>query len=260
MTRRKLVTTAGGVALASASAAAAESKSMILQLTKLRLRNSADNQMSRCSDFLGKAFLPAAQRAGIGPTGYFASLVAPDTPYILVLASYASLAAMETATGKLESDSEYMKALEAFNAQPGLNYVRIERSLLRAFDAMPAVAVPAVDAKQAARVFELRTYESNNSSSLKKKIKMFADGEIAIFRKSGLLPVFFGETIVGTNMPNLTYLLAYDDLAAREKNWRVFAASPEWQKLRATPGYADAEIVSNISNVFLRPLPFSPIR
>ena len=109
-------------------------------------------------------------------------------------------------------------------------------------------------------MFELRTYESNNSSSLKKKIKMFADGEIAIFRKSGLLPVFFGETIVGTNMPNLTYLLAYDDLASREKNWRVFAASPEWQKLRATPGYSDAEIVSNISNVFLRPLPFSPIR
>lgn len=258
MTRRKLVTTAGGVALAAASAAA--SNPMILQLTKLRLRNSADNQMARCSEFLGKAFLPAAQRAGIGPTGFFASLVAPDTPYILVLASYASLAAMETASAKLEADSEYMKALEAFNAQPGLNYVRMERSLLRSFAAMPAVEVPPGEAKRPARVFELRTYESNNSSSLKKKIKMFADGEIAIFRKSGLLPVFFGETIVGTNMPNLTYMLAYDDLSARDKNWKVFGSSPEWQKLRSTPGFSDAEIVSNISNVFLRPLPFSPIR
>ena len=254
------MTTAGGVALASASASAADSKPMILQLTKLRLRNTADNQMSRCSDFLSKGFLPAAQRAGIGPVGFFASLVAPDTPYILVLATYASLAGMETASAKLEADKDYMSALAAFNAQPGLNYVRMERSLLRAFDAMPAVEVPPGDAKRPARVFELRTYESNNSSSLKKKIKMFADGEIDIFRKSGLLPVFFGETIVGTNMPNLTYLLAYDDLASREKNWGVFGSSPEWRKLRATPGYADAEIVSNISNVFLRPLPFSPIR
>ena len=61
-------------------------------------------------------------------------------------------------------------------------------------------------------------------------------------------------------MPNLTYMLAYDDLAARDKNWKVFGSSPEWMKLRATPGFADAEIVSNISNVFLSPLPFSPIR
>jgi hypothetical protein len=233
---------------------------MILQLTKLRLRNSADNQKVRCSDFLGKSFLPAAQRAGIGPVGFFSSMVAPDTPYLLVLTSYASLAAMETAAAKLVADREYTKALEAFDGQPGLNYVRMERSLLRAFDAMPAVQVPPGDANRPGRVFELRTYESNNSTSLKKKIKMFADGEIAIFRKSGLLPVFFGETIVGTNMPNLTYMLAYDDLATREKNWKVFGSSPEWQKLRATPGYADAEIVSNISNVFLSPLPFSPIR
>jgi hypothetical protein len=30
--------------------------------------------------------------------------------------------------------------------------------------------------------------------------------------------------------------------------------------LRAQPGLSDAEIVSNISNAILRPLPFSPIR
>ena len=29
---------------------------------------------------------------------------------------------------------------------------------------------------------------------------------------------------------------------------------------RATPGFSDAEIVSNITNALLRPLPFSPIR
>ena len=193
MTRRKLVTTAGGVALASASASAAEQKPMILQLTKLRLRNTADNQGARCREFLAKSFLPAAQRAGIGPLGFFSSMVGPDTPYLLVLAGYASLAAMETASAKVAANSEYMTALEAFDAQPGLNYVRMERSLLRAFDAMPSIEIPPGDAKRPGRVFELRTYESNSSSSLKKKIKMFADGEIAIFRKSGLMPVFFGE-------------------------------------------------------------------
>jgi hypothetical protein len=89
---------------------------------------------------------------------------------------------------------------------------------------------------------------------------MFDNGEIGIFRRLGMRPVFFGQTIVGRDMPNLTYMLAFDDLAHRERAWRAFGADPEWQKLRATPGLSDAEIVSNISSAILRPLPFSPIR
>ena len=49
-------------------------------------------------------------------------------------------------------------------------------------------------------------------------------------------------------------------LTARDKAWRAFGSDPDWQKLRATPGLSDAEIVNNISNMILRPLPFSPIR
>jgi hypothetical protein len=72
--------------------------------------------------------------------------------------------------------------------------------------------------------------------------------------------VFFAETIVGRNLPNLIYMLTYDDLAARDKGWKAFGADPEWAKLRGQPGLSDAEIVSNISNQLLRPLPFSSIR
>jgi hypothetical protein len=75
-----------------------------------------------------------------------------------------------------------------------------------------------------------------------------------------MLTVFFGQTIVGSRMPNLSYMLAYSDLAARDKTWAAFSADPEWQKLRSTPGLADADIVNNISNAILRPLAFSPIR
>jgi hypothetical protein len=55
-------------------------------------------------------------------------------------------------------------------------------------------------------------------------------------------------------------MLSYEDLAGREKAWRAFGADPEWKKLREMPGYSDAEIVSNISNYIVSPLPFSPIR
>jgi len=69
-----------------------------------------------------------------------------------------------------------------------------------------------------------------------------------------------GETIVGKNMPNLTYMVTFESLAAREKIWGDFGKDPEWQKLRAEPELADALIVSNISNAILRPLAFSAVR
>ena len=65
------------------------------------------------------------------------------------------------------------------------------------------------------RLLNFRVYESHNERAGKKKIEMFNKGELALFRRVGLTPVFFGETVVGSAMPNLTYLLV---LIAR-KGW-----------------------------------------
>lgn len=232
----------------------------IFELRYIQLRNSQDMQAQRTGDFLRQSYMPALTRAGGKVQGVFANLISPDGPFVTILSSFSSVSAWDASMEKLGADKQYLKEAEAANAK-GLLYTRVETSLIRAFQSMPNVEVPPTSANRPARVFELRTYESNSRITLKKKIGMFEEGgEIAIFRRVGLTPVFFGETIVGRNMPNLIYLLAYDNLAAREQNWVKFLADPEWAKLRATPGLSDAEIVSNISNVMLRPLPFSPIR
>jgi len=253
------MTTAG--AAASMPAAAAPAKKGIFELRYFRLRNMAENQSQRVGDFLRNAVLPAAQRAGIGPVGVFRNVIGgAEGPFIMMLIGFPSLAGMEAAREKLNEDKEYLKQTDTFNAQPGLGYMRMENSLLRGFDSMPSIEVPPTDSKRAGRVFEVRTYESNNMATLRRKMKMFDDGEIGIFRRVGMQPVFFGETIVGRNMPNLTYMLGYDDLAHREKTWRAFGGDPEWQKMRALPGLADAEVVSNITNFLVSPMPFSQIR
>ena len=257
--KRRTFAASAAASLTAATAQQSSRKNAIFEIRTFQLRNGSDSQMQSLSEFFKDTVLPSAQRAGIGPMGFFANLVAPNGPFLTVLSSFPSLAGMESAMAKLEADKEFVKKREVFNSRPGLSYVRYCSSLLRAFDSMPSIEIPP-PRESGARVFELRTYESNNTNSLRKKIGMFQNGEIAIFRRVGLTPVFFGETMVGANLPNLTYMLAYDDLAAREKNWRAFGSDPEWQKLRATPGLSDAEIVSNISNVLLRPLPFSPIR
>src|ERR1700682_2829692 len=255
MNRRNLIT---GAAALSVPAPGATAKNAIYELRYFRMRNGA--QMIRTSDFLAKFYLPAAQRLGIGPLGFFNALIGEQSPFVLAVTSYTSLASMESAMEKLAVDKEFQKGVGEYNSAGELSYIRMENSVLRAFDSIPNIEVPSGDAKRAPRIFELRTYESPNARASKTKIKMFDDAEIKIFRRCGMLPVFFGETLIGRNLPNLTYMLAYDDLAMRDKVWKTFGADPEWQKLRLTPGLTDPEIVSNISNSILRPLAFSPIR
>jgi hypothetical protein len=259
MKRRHFPIVASGLAFAG-PLAAAPTRQSIIELRYMRMRNAQENQMQRATDFLRNGAAPAVKKAGVTALGVFAPVMAEQSPFILTLAAFPSLAAMEVVREKQAADKDYIQARDAYNAKPGLGYVRLESSLLRCFEGMPNVDVPPVDAQRPARIFELRMYESNNGSTLARKIKMFNDAEIGIFKRLGMQPVFFGETIVGDRMPNLVYMLSFENLAAREKLWQAFGADPEWQKLRVQPGFSDAENVSNISNSILRPLPFSDIR
>lgn len=219
----------------------------LIEMRYYRMRNG--NQVKRTTAYLQQHFAPAAERAGISPVLFLSGAVAQDSPSILVIKGYASYAAMGASLEKLAADKQYATGLAEFNSGNELSYMRYESCLLRAFDSMQLVEVPA------GGILELRTYESPNSGTLKRKIGMFEQGgEIDIFKKHGINPVFFGETIIGRNMPNLTYMVAFDDFAARTKAWSAFGSSPEWQKLRAQPGLGDAEIVSNISNSIWTPL------
>jgi hypothetical protein len=171
----------------------------------------------------------------------------------------------ESAAGlptRLRGDAEYQKGAAGFRSLPATDppYVRRESSLMVAFDAAPGVEVPSGPLAAPSRIFELRTYESHNEAANLKKIEMFEKaGEIAVFRRVGLNPVFFGRNVVGTLLPSLTYMLVFADAAAREKAWGTFGADPEWVKIRSTPGYGNAEILTNIHNVLLRPTDYSQI-
>jgi hypothetical protein len=260
MNRRDFLAAATGGCLAmSVPAEAADTKNAIIELRRFQLRNTQDNMRQRTNDFLANAFLPALKRAGAGPVGAFTNIIGQDNPYILLVTQFANAAAWEGLSRKLMADDTYQKAGESFYAGP-LQYIRQEVDLLRGFDAVPVIEVPPARSGSQTHVFELRTYESNNMRTLRRKIKMFNEGEIELFRKLNMRPVFFGETIAGRSMPNLTYMIAFDDLASREKIWSTFVSHPEWKKMSSQPGVSDGEIVSNITNSLLGPTAYSMIR
>jgi NIPSNAP protein len=242
--------------------AAESQKSATREFYELRLYHLRRGAMQkRFDDFYREAAIPAMNRAGIAPIGVFSVMFGPDSPTMYVLIPHKSIETFATALDRVRADAHYQKAGAEFINAPATDpsYIRVDSSLMVAFESIPKLEVPATTTAQKPRIFELRTYESHSKKANKKKIELFNRGEIAVFRRTGLTPVFFGETLIGIKMPNLTYLLAFDDMAAREKNWDIFRTDPEWKKLSSTPGYTDAEIVTNISNVFLRPTAYSQI-
>jgi hypothetical protein len=243
----------------SMPAGAADAKPRYVEMRRIQLRNTPDAMARRTQEFLEKSYVPALQRSGATVAGAFASVIGMESPYILLVSEFPDIAAWEASARKVATDKESAAGRDQYYAGP-LQYVREEVTLLRAFPGFPVLQTPQPRQGNSMRIYEVRKYESNNPRTLARKIRMFDEGESELFAKLGMVNVFFGETIAGPDMPNLTYMVGYDDLAHREKVWAQFVSSPEWKKMSSQPGVSDAEIVSNISNYIVRPLPFSAIR
>jgi len=204
--------------------------------------------------FMAKTGVPALNRAGISPVGVFA----PEEGFspVTLLLRHKSVEALVGLTEKLVSDQQIRgtKIFDAPASEPA--YVRVESSLFVAFAGMPKLEV---SSKGEGRVFQLRSYERPSVKTGQKKIEMFNRGEIEIFRDNGLHPVFFGEALVGSKLPNLTYMLSFKSREEQAANWKRFVSSPEWKELSSIPEYADKKILCGITNLLLKPSSASQI-
>lgn len=211
------------------------------------------------SSFVGEAAIPAMNRAGVTKVGAFTVMYGENAPSLLLVLVHPTLDSVVSLRERLASDTTYTRAgatvLEAPMSDPA--FVRVESTLLRAFEAMPAVEPSASAGSGTSRIYEMRTYESHSDRAALNKLKMFNAGEVPIFRRAGLTPVFFGETIVGEKMPSLTYMLAFPDMAARDASWKKFGQDPEWKALSGDPQYRDN--VSAISDIILQPTSYSQL-
>jgi hypothetical protein len=61
-------------------------------------------------------------------------------------------------------------------------------------------------------------------------------------------------------MPNLTYVIPFENLAAREKAWDAFGADPEWIKVRKESIDKHGQISSVMQISLYRATAYSPIR
>jgi len=228
-------------------------------LRKYHMQNGPQTKLTE--SFVDNALIPALNRLGIAPVGAFHLDLGPETPTLYVLMPSTNLETLVNIDHKLVEDETFMKAAEPFWSAPATApaFIRAESSLLSAFPGHPKLTPPPSTAQHDKRVFQLRTYESPSFGDHVRKVEMFHKGEFEYFRNAGFDQVFYGDTLVGPRMPNLTYMLSYPELSDLTAKWKAFGSDPGWKKLSSDPRYSFEPIVSNVSNLILSPTGYSQI-
>lgn len=211
------------------------------------------------SNYLEKALLPALNRISLNNVGVFTVKDTPDDFSIYVMITYPKLHLLARLNDKLAADKEYNKAAADYFAidKKDPAFTRIESRLMKAFAGIPKMEVPEQTKTKSQRMFELRIYESHNEKKARLKVNMFNTGEIQVMRDTKLAPVFFGETLISSDVPNLTYMLSASDMDAHKEHWKAFMAHPEWNRMKKLPKYKDT--VSKITKKFLVPTKYSQL-
>ena len=145
--------------------------------------------------------------------------------------------------------------------QPSRRSSGIETSLARAFDGMPHLELPFGGGENGKRTPHLRAADLREPQ---REGGEEEDRDVQHRQKSpssaapGCSRCSSAKRWPG-RAANLTYMLVYEDMAAHDKQWSAFARRSRVEEAVTTPGFTDPEIVSNISNMYLRPTAYSQI-
>jgi len=191
--------------------------------------------------------------------GVFTAVMAPHAQTMMVLSGFASAEEEITAAARIEADPGYQKAQAEFESGSEPPFDSAQRVLLQATSFSPEIASPAEKPKTP-RYFELRIYHSPTLRQLAMVHERFAGPEIRIFHRSGVHPILYGDTIIGPDLPNLTYLIPFASLADRERAWDAFNSDPEWVKVRAESIARGGQIVDHNNISLWRATSYSPIQ
>ncbi|WP_166229845.1 NIPSNAP family protein [Aquirufa beregesia] len=205
--------------------------------------------------YISNALIPALNKYGVSKVGVFKDLGKPEPAILVVTIPFPSLESYAGYKSALEKDEAYLLASKAYFDMVGLDkplFEKISTYLAKGFKGHPSLTLPT---KNEGRIYEWRTYESYNEDALRRKIAMFDDSELQVFENVGLHRVFFGEVLAGENTPCLSYMISFENMAERDKNWAKFSADPEWKRISNDLKYANSH--SRTVRRFLEPTAYS---
>ena len=119
---------------------------------------------------------------------------------------------------------------------------------------------PVAEAAQAGRVFEMRTY-TTNEGKLPALETRFRDHTIKFFDKYNMKSIGYWIPSEGpTSQTTLVYILAHPSREEAKANWAKFSADPDWKKVRTDSEVGGTILAKPPESVFLKATDYSPIK
>lgn len=254
MNRRKFAGALAGLAASPAMFPADNSRrTQFYTMDAFQLRQGT--QSARMNDWFQNVLLPKMSKVHPGPKIILESVIAPHNPEIVMITPFASFNEIWTVFSELNA-ADVRQAWDKIERGPEPPF---ESETFSIYQAAPYSTDIVAQKHATPRYFELRQYHSPTGSQLKALHERFAGPEIHVFHRSGIFPILYTSGLVGANLPNLTYLIPFDSLGAREKAWDAFSADPEWIKARKDSIDAHGQIVAVTNLSIYRATAYSPV-
>jgi hypothetical protein len=107
-------------------------------------------------------------------------------------------------------------------------------------------------------IYELRIYTAN-PGCMPALQQRFREHTSRLFEKHGIKNIGYWTNLAGGQSDELYYMVAYDDLGARQPAWASFINDPEWQQVFEETE-RDGPLTHHTRNQLLNPTDFSPLK
>jgi hypothetical protein len=178
------------------------------------------DEMLRLHDYLGGTLLPVMNQVHNGSALCLDAIVAPRTPQALFVAVFSSFDEMLDVRGRIASHPRIQQARAELESGPG--FCQVQSQVLTA----TRETVRLNPDRLRSGILELRSYHAPG----------WHDGPPALFgevlNRAGIQPVLNGSSAAGEHVPQLTFLIPFENLAAREEAWSRFDRDSEWIEVR----------------------------
>jgi NIPSNAP len=118
----------------------------------------------------------------------------------------------------------------------------------------------AVSPESSHRVFELRTYHTNDGK-LADLHRRFRDHTCALLKKHGAELIGFWTPLDDKDGKGskLIYLVAFPSREAAAATWKAFSNDPEWKRVYAE-SHKNGVLVNKVESVYMEPTDYSALK
>src|SRR5579859_6745865 len=178
-------------------------------------------QVEHLRSYIVDALLPCMDKSRKTPRMCLEAIVAPHTPQTLLLTVYSSFDEMLEQRARIASDPRVRRAWAGIESAQVLDEVRTQVLMV----GEQSVRFPAGPALVNSGLFEVRTWHAPAWRS-------GSSPEVgSVLSRIGVDPIVAGATVAGEHLPRFTYVVPFDDMAARRQAWARLDKDAQWMEM-----------------------------